>query len=130
MALTQTQAQELARAIAGRRSTLIAELQRGTERVREDDHDTVAGTVPDPGDESVATLIKDLDHADVSRDVAELRSLEAARGRMQEGSYGVCIGCGADIPFARLQAAPSAERCIECQENYEKTHAHARGSSL
>jgi len=130
MALTQDQAQELARAIEGRRSTLIAELQRGTERVREDDHDTVAGTVPDPGDESVATLIKDLDHADVSRDVAELRSLEAARGRMQEGSYGVCIDCGIDIPFARLQATPSAERCIACQEKYEKTYATPGGSSL
>jgi|SRR5688572_29985596 len=130
MALTHDQARQLAEAIDGRRSTLIAELQQGTERVRQDEHDAIAGTVPDPGDESVAALIKDLDHADVSRDVAELRALEAARGRMQEGRYGVCIDCGVDIPFARLQAAPSAERCIECQENYEKTHAHARGSSL
>jgi len=130
MALTENQAQELARAIEGRRSTLIAELQRGTERVREDNHDVVAGTVPDPGDESVAALIADLDHADVSRDVAELRSLEAARGRMQEGRYGVCIDCGIDIPFARLQATPSAERCIACQEKYEKTYATPGGSSL
>jgi len=130
MALTENQAQELARAIDGRRSTLITELQSGTERVREDNHDVIAGSVPDPGDESVAALIADLDHADVARDVAELRALEAARGRLQEGSYGVCIDCGGDIPFARLQATPSAERCIACQEKYEKTYATPGGSSL
>ena len=49
---------------------------------------------------------------------------------MQEGSYGVCIDCGVDIPFARLQATPSAERCIACQEKYEKTYASPKGSSL
>jgi DnaK suppressor protein len=130
MPLTNHQAQELAKVIDGRRSVLIADLQRGTERVREDDHDAVAGTVPDPGDESVATLIADLDHADVSRDVAELRSLEAARSRMEDGSYGVCSSCGIDIPFARLQANPSAERCITCQEKFEKTYAQPTGTSL
>ena len=130
MALTDHQAKQIAQVIDSRRAVLIADLQRGTERVREDNHDVIAGTVPDPGDESVAALIADLDHADVSRDVAELRALEAARGRMQEGSYGVCIGCGADIPFARLQATPSAERCITCQEKYEKTYASPMGSSL
>lgn len=130
MALNDNQAKELAKVIDGRRAVLIADLQRGTERVREDDHDTVAGTVPDPGDESVAALIADLDHADVSRDVAELRSLEAARSRMEDGSYGVCSSCGIDIPFARLQANPSAERCITCQEKFEKTYAQQTGTSL
>jgi len=130
MALTQNQERELAKAIDGRRATLISELQQGTERVREDQHDAIAGTVPDAGDESVAALIADLDHAEVSRDVAELRSLEAARSRMKEGSYGVCSTCGIDIPFARLQATPSAERCITCQEKYEKTYAQPTGSSL
>ena len=130
MALTDHQAKQLAQVIDSRRAVLIADLQRGTERVREDEHETIAGKVPDPGDESVAALIADLDHADVSRDVAELRSLEAARIRMTEGSYGVCSSCGVDIPFARLQAAPSAERCITCQEKFEKTYAQTTGSSL
>ncbi|HYG55818.1 MAG TPA: TraR/DksA family transcriptional regulator [Burkholderiales bacterium] len=130
MALTHEQTQELRTFIDGRRTTLVAELQRGTDRVREDQHEAIAGPAPDPGDESVATLIADLDHADVARDVAELRSLDAACDRMQEGSYGVCADCGIDIPFARLKANPSAERCIDCQSKFEKTYAQPTGTSL
>src|SRR5262245_33035185 len=131
MALTQQQTKELRKFIDGRRDTLVGELQRAAERVRgEDQHEATAGPAPDAGDESVATLIADLDHADISRDVAELRTLEAARHRMDEGSYGVCINCGVEIPFARLKANPGAERCIACQEKYEKTYALPTGTSL
>jgi len=130
MALTQNQTKELREKIDGRRAALSAELQRDNERVREDTHEEIAGKVPDPGDQSVATLIADLDHADLSRDAAELRALDAARERMQEGRYGVCVDCGGDIPFARLQANPGAERCITCQEKYEKTYAQQVGPTL
>ena len=131
MALTQQQAKDLRNVIDGRRSALIGELQRAADRVRgEDQHETLAGSAPDAGDESVAALIADLDHADISRDVAELRTLEAARHRMDEGSYGICIDCGIEIPFARLKANPGAERCIACQEKYEKLYAQPTGTSL
>jgi RNA polymerase-binding protein DksA len=131
MALTQQQARELRDVIDGRRSVLVGELQRSADKVRgEDQREAVAGSAPDPGDESVATLFADLDHADISRDVAELRSLEAARSRMDEGRYGICSSCGIEIPFARLKANPGAERCIACQEKYEKTYAQPTGTSL
>jgi DnaK suppressor protein len=130
MALTQNQTKELRKQIDGRRTALAAELQRDNERVREDSQENLVGKAPDPGDESVASLIAGLDHADLSRDMAELRTLDAARERMEDGRYGVCIDCGTDIPFARLQAAPGAERCITCQEKYEKTYAQSTGTSL
>jgi phage/conjugal plasmid C-4 type zinc finger TraR family protein len=78
----------------------------------------------------VASLIADLDQADASRDIAELQMLEAARARMKEGSYGICSNCGQDIGYARLRANPGAERCIQCQTLYEKTHAGASVSKL
>jgi len=78
----------------------------------------------------VASLICDLDQAGASRDLSELRSLDAAHGRIAHGSYGTCIECGRDIGFARLQASPAAERCIHCQAHYEKTHASPSGSTL
>jgi phage/conjugal plasmid C-4 type zinc finger TraR family protein len=78
----------------------------------------------------VATLIGDIDHADVSRDMNELRALDAARERMAEGSYGVCADCGSEIEFARLKATPTALRCLRCQTLHEKTFASPGGSSL
>jgi DnaK suppressor protein len=130
MALTQQQTQDLHATIEQRRSALLAELRDDVERVRRHRYEDLAGPAPDPADESVAALIADLDHADVGRDLTELRSLEAARNRLAEGSYGVCADCGGDIGFERLRATPAAIRCIQCQTAYEKTHATGIGSSL
>ena len=130
MALTQEQAKELRGAIEQRRSALLAELRKDVSRSREQQYGELAGPAPDPGDASVADLIADLDHAEVERDVGELRQLDAARSRIEEGSYGECSQCGRDIQFERLRANPSALRCIDCQTLYEKTYAQPTGSSL
>lgn len=60
--------------------------------------------------------------AEELRDTAELRAIDAALRRIETGHYGICSDCGIDIPLARLQAQPSAERCIDCQEKHERTH--------
>ena len=130
MALTPQQTQELHAAIEQRRAALLAELHEDVERVRRDRFEDLAGAAPDRADESVATLIADLDHAEVGRDLTELRALEAARTRMAEGNYGICADCGGEIGFGRLCASPAAVRCVECQRLHEKTHAGPGGSSL
>ena len=130
MALTEKQIQELRGAIEQRRTSLIAELSDDVERVRRDRFEELAGAAPDPGDESVATLIADLGHADMERDLSELRALEAARARLADGSYGVCAECGGDIGVERLRANPAAVRCVDCQRVHEKTFAGPSTSSL
>ena len=130
MALTQKQTQELHTAIEQRRAALITELREDVERVRNDSFEELAGAAPDAGDESVATLIADLDHADVGRDLNELRELEAARARLADGRYGICDDCGGEIGYERLNANPAAVRCIACQTRHEKTYGTVSGSSL
>ncbi|HEU0259007.1 MAG TPA: TraR/DksA C4-type zinc finger protein [Burkholderiales bacterium] len=130
MALTEKQIQELQGAIEQRRTSLVAELRDDVERVRRDRFEDLAGAAPDPGDESVATLIADLGHADMERDLSELRALEAARARLADGSYGVCAECGGDIGVERLRANPAAVRCVHCQRVHEKTFAGPSTSSL
>jgi RNA polymerase-binding protein DksA len=61
-------------------------------------------------------------HAEQERDIDELRAISAARERMADGHYGICDDCGIDIPMARLQAQPTASRCVPCQERYETSH--------
>ena len=121
MALTQTQTKELQRRIDQRRQALLAELREDAARTREHPYAEHAGPAPDAGDESVATLIADLEQADVTRDLGEFRALEAARERIREGGYGICIDCGSDVGFERLKAFPAALRCVQCQERHEKT---------
>ena len=123
MALNQQQTERLLALIDHRRRSLIAEIREDVAKERQEPFGELAGSAPDSGDESVAALIHDLDQFDVTRDLTELRELEAARGRMAAGSYGVCLDCGSDIDFGRLRANPGAARCVRCQVMHEKTYA-------
>ncbi len=40
--------------------------------------------------------------------------VDAALGRLADGTYGVCTGCGGPIAPARLEARPAARECIAC----------------
>lgn len=54
-----------------------------------------------------------------------LERLNAALKRIDEGSYGSCIDCSAEIEENRLEAIPYALRCIKCstkQEEEKKRH--------
>ncbi len=55
------------------------------------------------------------------------RAVEAVEAlqRIQDGTYGKCVGCGGKIPAARLHVKPEATRCIGCQTEYESRAAHA-----
>lgn len=44
----------------------------------------------------------------------EIRQIEQALRRIDEGTYGSCARCGAAIAPARLQALPDASLCIDC----------------
>jgi RNA polymerase-binding transcription factor DksA len=122
MPLTDQQAKELRGILETRRNALLAELREDAARTREQPYAEHAGPAPDSGDESVATLIADLEQADVTRDLDEFRALEAARERVKDGGYGECIDCGNDIGYERLKAFPAALRCVRCQDRREKTY--------
>lgn len=47
------------------------------------------------------------------RESAELRRIQAALERIDDGSYGLCQICGRSIPRDRLEELPTAFRCIE-----------------
>jgi RNA polymerase-binding protein DksA len=46
-----------------------------------------------------------------------LDEIDAARGRLESGAFGVCERCGGAIALARLRALPTARSCIACQEH-------------
>ncbi len=128
--LTPKHKHELQALIRSRLRTLANELLRDAERTRTESFAELAGNAPDVGDESVAALIADLDQADLTRDLDEARELDAARKRLADGTYGVCVDCDNEIEFERLRAAPAARRCHACQALHEKTYAEPRPSKL
>lgn len=77
----------------------------------------------DSGDESLANALADFNLSILDRHIDAMRDIEAALQRIRNGAYGVCIDCGDDVGFTRLQAYPTAKRCIVCQEQREKHYA-------
>ncbi len=48
-----------------------------------------------------------------------LKRTELALRRIDDGEYGDCLHCGEPIAYARLQAQPFANLCIDCQSASE-----------
>ena len=49
-----------------------------------------------------------------------LRQVEAARDRMRDGTFGICLSCEEEIAPKRIQAIPWASYCVSCQEKAEE----------
>jgi DnaK suppressor protein len=47
------------------------------------------------------------------------RKIRRALTRIEEGTYGICQGCGEDIPIARLRARPVTDHCFDCKVRME-----------
>lgn len=83
----------------------------------------IAGRVHDLDDQSLADLLVDVNLAEVTRDVQEIRAVERALKRIALGTFGICVSCGQPIERERLKAHPTANRCAACQRAYEHDHA-------
>jgi RNA polymerase-binding transcription factor DksA len=44
----------------------------------------------------------------------EIRMIQAALGRIADGTFGECVACGEPISEERLNAVPHAARCKRC----------------
>lgn len=119
MALTSAQIDSFRQRLERRRDELLAALRAGTENSASKNLTEQSAPVRDPGDESVALTTADANMNELQSDTEEIRAIDAALKRMDQGVYGKCLDCGGDIPLARLDAYPTAERCTECQARRE-----------
>jgi len=90
----------------------------------------IAGEVHDLEDESLADLLTDVTHAEIGRDVEEVRDIEAALQRIAAGTYAICIRCDQPIDGERLDAYPTAKRCLACQRLHERNRLPMQGPTL
>jgi DnaK suppressor protein len=121
--LTDAQIEQFRRRLQKRFEQLRQGVQEEVLRSDTEHFADVAGEVHDPEEASVAHLVVDLDLAAIDRHVNEIRDTEAALLRIGRGEYGSCVDCDQPIPHARLEANPTAERCIACQTDYERAEA-------
>ena len=95
-------------------------LESGLRKLVRTDFDELATLDQHLGDQG-SELFEDEKDEGLARAVREeLRAVERAEKRLEEGKYGLSIESGDPIPDDRLEAVPTAERTIEEQERYER----------
>ena len=76
--------------------------------------------VRDLGDQAAERSRERLGDARRDRHRDDLLRVLDALHRLDDGSYGTCLDCGAAIERSRLEALPAAERCAGCQTHRER----------
>jgi RNA polymerase-binding transcription factor DksA len=71
----------------------------------DDEHDPEGATIAFERSQ-IGALVRQVRH--------HLAEVDAAIGRVEAGTYGVCEVCGEAIGEARLEALPAARTCIRC----------------
>jgi RNA polymerase-binding protein DksA len=122
--------ESLRAAMRARQTVLREEIRQALLKSDSEHYLQIADSVRDLEDESFADLIVDVGLAEIDRDLDELRAIDAALLRVADGSYGVCEVCERPIDPKRLEIAPHASRCIDCQTLFERTHFQKTGHTL
>jgi RNA polymerase-binding transcription factor DksA len=117
--LVQKKLGQLRQRLLRRLDEVRADIRRELRKYDNETYGELADRVADAGEQSVADLLVDLDLAEVDRDVAECREIEAALLRLADGSYGSCVDCEEPIDAQRLENSPAVSRCYGCQQRFE-----------
>ena len=88
---------------ASRFRTLLEDQRADCVQQREEALAECAQSVPDP--------VAQRRSADLQVTITEI---DRALARIDAGTYGRCVGCGAEIPEERLELRPFAGRCVTC----------------
>ena len=97
--------EETLRRIADLRGELSDVLDSSSSTTGDDEHDPEGATIGFERAQAAALLAAAED---------QLRQVDAALDRVAAGSSGRCVRCGQPIAAERLEARPTADRCVSC----------------
>jgi RNA polymerase-binding transcription factor DksA len=84
------------------------------------EHPLVRGGSAEPGDAGANLTEADRNEASVQTAQAQRNDVLAALERIDNGTYGHCVGCGKPVPDERLDARPATARCVPCQSKRDR----------
>ena len=99
----------------------ISYLHEETSGSLEDETEEMVGSSDNHlGETATATLDREIDYSLEENSEQVLRAIEAALGRIEDGTFGICQTCGQAISEERLEAIPYATQCIDCRRKGER----------
>jgi DnaK suppressor protein len=114
--MTKKKVEYYRRRLLEKREELLCALDRHVHYGREADQDVAQ----DPADKASNSYLKELLFSQSTSDRYVLALIDEALERIAEGTYGICVACGAEIQPKRLEAVPWARHCVTCQDLQER----------
>ena len=92
------------------RHELLSEVERTVHHMQDD-----AASFADPTDRAAQESDFSLELRTRDRERKLLKKIDEALRHLEQGEFGYCEDCGAEIGIRRLEARPTATLCIECK---------------
>lgn len=110
--------------ILEKREEIIQQLEMLRERMIEDTDGTYVNENSPyslhMAEQGTDAMEKEKNYLWAQRETKFLSYLDAALERIENGTYGYCIDCGAVIEKGRLEAVPHTQHCMNCKTKFSK----------
>ncbi|MGM0634031.1 MAG: RNA polymerase-binding protein DksA [Pseudomonadota bacterium] len=92
------------------RNQLMEEVDRTVHHLQDD-----AANYPDPADRATQEEEFSLELRTRDRERKLIRKIDSTMEKIAQDDYGFCESCGIEIGIQRLEARPTADKCIDCK---------------
>jgi DnaK suppressor protein len=114
--LTKKEMEKYRRLLEDKKASLSAEIAK----TRSAEEETTEESTQDIADKAVSSYTREFLYSLTDGERNTLLHIDDAIGRIDEGTYGLCLNCGQLMTEKRLNAVPWASYCLDCQELSEK----------
>ncbi len=95
---------------------MLDELTSQLNRIEEDIRHQESPVNTDSVEQATASANDEVLHPSASKINATIKNIKNTMRRMEDGTYGFCAVCGAEIVEERIKALPCADICFACAE--------------
>jgi DnaK suppressor protein len=89
---------------------LLEDMERTVHHMQDE-----ATNFPDPNDRATQEEGFAIELRTRDRELKLIRKIDESLKKIDNGDYGYCEGCGIEIGLRRLEARPTATKCIDCK---------------
>jgi len=114
--LNKKELEKYRRLLEEKKSGISADLAK----TRNAEEETTEEATQDIADKAVSSYTREFLYSLSDGDRTTLLQIDAALARIEDGTYGLCANCSAQMAEKRLMAVPWTPYCLDCQELSEK----------
>jgi len=109
----------LRKILMDRRQEVMKEIDGLLGNRMSDENQRRVDSAPDVGDQALLDTerVRDISLLEMRNKMRQ--QIDEALAKLEEGTYGRCADCKAEISEKRLRTVPFARRCVACQEREE-----------